>query len=328
MKRQSAQEIEAEAFQWVMALDRKDDPRAQRRLEAWLHGDTRRQGAFLKAQAMWAAMDEAAKNQPLRAESGPAARPVRRLDRRRWLAGGMAAGLVAALGLGLRPETYRTARGEQRTMPLDDGSAIRINTESALSVAMTKAQRRIRLRDGEAWFRVAHDKTRPFLVEAGRVAVQATGTAFAVRREAAGVDVLVTEGTVDVWNLDAPGRKVSLKAGQSLFVPKALDLPTAEKVQDDAGAVSRKLAWREGHIELDGETLATAVSEFNRYNRVQLQVTDPALAQERLFGVFRVDDPDGFVQAVQVSLHASIQHPARDQIALTRLGGAPSKKNS
>lgn len=326
MEQQSAQEIEAEALKWVMTLDRKTDPGAQRRLEAWLTEDPRRQGALLKAQAMWTAMDHA---QEATSVSTLAAPPVaRRLSRRGLLVGGgLAASLIAALGLALRPETYRTARGEQRTLPLDDGSAIRINTESALSVAMTRDRRRIRLRDGEAWFRVAHDKTRPFLVEAGAVAVQATGTAFAVRRKVTGVDVLVTEGSVDVWALDAPSRRVSLKAGQSLFVAQTLGLPDRGKIRDDAGEITRKLAWRGGQIELDGETLAVAVAEFNRYNRLQLQVTDDALAQERLFGVFRVDDPEGFVQAVQLSLHASVQRPAPDQIALAQARSTVSKNN-
>ena len=325
MKRQTAQEIEADALDWVMALDRSNDARSQRRLDAWLAGDTRRQGAFLKAQAMWATMGEATSG----AEVTPlfpatAQRKARRgIDRRTaMIGGGLAASLAAAIGFTLRPQVYRTEKGEQRAMPLEDGSTIRINTDSALSVALTRERRTIRLKDGEAWFKVAHDKARPFTVEAGGVAVQATGTAFAVRRAENGVDVLVTEGSVDVWSLEAPGRKVALKAGQSLFVAATTatgaPVPDKTRILDDAGEVRRKLAWRDGRIELDGETLGFAAAEFNRYNRLQLRVDDTGLAGERLYGVFSVDDPEGFARAAQVSLRASVQRPSSDEIAISR----------
>ncbi|WP_184718601.1 FecR domain-containing protein [Caulobacter sp.] len=321
MKRQTAQEIEADALNWVMALDRSNDARSQRRLDAWLAGDTRRQGAFLKAQAMWATMGEAASG----AEVTPlfpatTQRKARRgIDRRTaMIGGGLAASLAAAIGFTLRPQVYRTEKGEQRAMPLEDGSTIRINTDSALSVALTRERRTIRLKDGEAWFKVAHDKARPFTVEAGGVAVQATGTAFAVRRAQNGVDVLVTEGSVDVWSLEAPGRKVALKAGQSLFVATAAPAPDKARILDDAGEVRRKLAWRDGRIELDGETLGFAAAEFNRYNRLQLRVTGDALAGERLYGVFSVDDPEAFARAAQVSLRAFVQRPSPDEIAISR----------
>ncbi len=321
MKRQTAQEIEADALDWVMALDRSNDARSQRRLDAWLAGDTRRQGAFLKAQAMWATMDGLNPQAEVTPLFPAAARKVRRgIDRRTALlgGGGLAAGLAVGVGLALRPQVYRTETGEQRAMPLEDGSTIRINTQSALSVALTRERRVIRLKDGEAWFKVAHDKARPFTVGAGDVAVQATGTAFAVRRAENGVDVLVTEGSVDVWTLGAPGRKVALRAGQSLFVAIAAPTPDKASILDDAGEVRRKLAWRDGRIELDGETLGFAAAEFNRYNRLQLRVAGDALAGERLYGVFSVDDPEGFARAAQVSLRASVQRPSPDEIAISR----------
>jgi transmembrane sensor len=333
VERQTAQEIEAEAFQWVMALDRRDDPRTGKRLEAWLTGDARRQGAFLKAQATWAAMDglDEDARPPIAPPLTPAARaPTRGVGRRGMLfgGGGLAACLVLGAGLLLRPEVYRTARGEQRTTPLSDGSTARINTDSALSVAMSRGERVVRLRDGEAWFKVAHDKARPFRVEAGSLAVQATGTAFAVRRKENGVEVLVTEGSVDVWRSEAPATKVALKAGQSLFALDAAASVAEASVLSDPAEISRRLAWRDGRIELDGERLDFAVAEFNRYNRVQLLAPDQVLAAERLYGGFSLDDPEGFARAVQLSLHASIRRSGPDEIELSRAPAAAPEKNS
>ncbi|WP_163220431.1 FecR domain-containing protein, partial [Citrobacter freundii] len=74
---------------------------------------------------------------------------------------------------------------------------------SLASVDLEAAQRLVRIRQGELWFQVAKDSKRPFLVEAGKIRVQAVGTAFAVRRRQAGADIFVTEGVVEAWTSGA-----------------------------------------------------------------------------------------------------------------------------
>ncbi|MEJ1961315.1 MAG: FecR domain-containing protein [Gammaproteobacteria bacterium] len=71
-----------------------------------------------------------------------------------------------------------------------DGSAITLNTDSQLRVALTEAERRVDLKQGEAFFEVAKDSTRPFVVEAGRKRVVAVGTKFSVRRDGDFVEVV------------------------------------------------------------------------------------------------------------------------------------------
>src|SRR3546814_2061558 len=95
--------------------------------------------------------------------------------------------------------SYATSVGEIRRVPLADGSIAAINTASAIDVKLDDAARHVRVVEGEAWFQVARDKQRPFVVAAGRARVRAVGTAFSVRRRAGGADVLVTEGEVEVW---------------------------------------------------------------------------------------------------------------------------------
>src|SRR3546814_10232647 len=95
--------------------------------------------------------------------------------------------------------SYATSGGEIRRGPLADGSIAAINTASAIDVKLDDAARHVRVVEGEAWFQVARDKQRPFVVAAGRARVRAVGTAFSVRRRAGGADVLVTVGGVEVW---------------------------------------------------------------------------------------------------------------------------------
>jgi transmembrane sensor len=81
--------------------------------------------------------------------------------------------------------------------------------------------------------------------------------------------------------------------------------------------VERSLAWREGEIVLEGETLDEAVAQFNRYNARKLVISDPGLAAEKLVGQFRATDPQTFAEAVATTLGAKVEEEG-DTIRLSR----------
>ena len=304
--RQTADEIETDAARWVMRLDREGQaPALTADLEAWLAGDVRRAGALLQAEAAWALLDRGRMLNHGERGASRRHRPVQ-LGRRQLLIGGGAAIAAGVVGLvAYRPSTdhYGTALGEIRRVPLADGSTVAINTASTVDIELAPKLRRVRLDKGEAWFQVAKDPSRPFLVEAGAVRVQAVGTAFSVRRRDGGAEVLVTEGVVKVWATSAAGQVTRLAAGERAFVA---DNAAVSETAAEPSEVDRQLAWRAGKIDLAGETLGQAVTEFNRYNARSLVVADAALSGERLYGIFRIDDPEGFAQAVASSLGASV----------------------
>ncbi|SFJ65419.1 FecR family protein [Caulobacter sp. UNC279MFTsu5.1] len=299
--REKAEDIEAEAARWVWRRDRDGrTPELEARVDAWLAGDVRRHGALLKAEATWSLLDRARHTAPR-----PAVRPVRSASRRAWLAGtggAIAAAMVGAGVLVLREDRFRTGVGEVRRVPLEDGSAVAINTASQVEVAFRREQRTVRLRTGEAWFQVARDVQRPFVVEAGAVRVRAVGTAFSVRRRLDGADVLVTEGVVEVWAEGSTRAPARLKAGQGAFVANGVGLREATPA-----AVDRKLEWRYGKIDLAGETLRDAVADFNRYNDRKLVIADPTIADERFYGVFNTGGPEAFATAVGASLGVEVE---------------------
>lgn len=311
-ERETAQAIHDRAVEWVARLDREgDDPAIQAELDDWLAGDERRRGALFRAQAAWTMLDRASvlragRTESVRVETGEESRAAW-LSRRRVLwGGGAAAASIAAAFAGIavwpRPvQRIETAIGEIRRVPLDDGSLAAVNTQSRLAVSIEPEIRRVMLDQGEAWFQVERDPTRPFIVEAGEVRVQAIGTAFSVRRTERGADVQVTEGTIEVWNIGAPGKAHRVSAGSRTFVSYA----AAPAPAVEAGSeIDRSLAWRNGQLIFDGDTLAEAAAEFNRYNRVHLEIADPALAGERMIGRFRTNEPDAFARAAASLLGA------------------------
>lgn len=125
---------------------------------------------------------------------------------------------------------------------------------------------------------------------------------------------MVTEGVVKVWVAGAESKAVSLSAGSSLFM--ADDPNVRSEVASAAPTIERKLAWRGGRLDLSGETLGEAVAEFNRYSPTPIVVEDQAIASQRLFGVFRLDDPEGFARTAAVTLGASVSHQ-EDKIVIS-----------
>ncbi len=308
MSRETAAQIERAASLWLMRIDREGrTPELVAELDAWLAGDRRRHGAWLQAESAWLLLDRLGQQETEIPETEAQIEqlPVP-FSRRRLMIGGGAA-IVASLAGGLfllnRPETYATAIGEIRRVPLADGSTAAINTGSRVRVAFAAARRTVRLDRGEAWFQVARDPARPFLVEAGRVRVMAVGTAFSVRRRDGGADIMVTEGVVEAWADGAEGNRIRLAAGRRAFVADNAAIVAAPEAPSE---VDRALAWRAGRIDLDGESLADAAAEFNRYNARRIVISDPALADERFHGIFRTDDPEGFAMAVRSSLEARV----------------------
>lgn len=307
----SASEIDDEAADWAArvdahGLDVEHDPE----LQAWLRGDARRAGAFLRAQAAISFLD---RGRALASVTPSVETIVAERPNRRALLAGLGGGIAAALagGVGfwsLRPRRLDTALGEIRRVPLADGSLVAINTKTSLDVAMKSKSRRIVLKQGEAWFQVAKDPKRPFVVVAGPVRVRAVGTAFSVRRDAeAGIDVMVTEGVVETWVEGDERSRRRVSAGSRVVLAGA----ASPVVSETPSEIERSLAWRNGEIALDGESLEQAAKLFNRYNSRQIVIEDPALARERFVGLFQTNEPESFAAAVAATLGAVVADDAQ-----------------
>lgn len=322
-----------DAIAWVARMDAGDwTPAQEADLQSWLAGDPRRHGALLQAQATWsmltpkvdhsASTDIEAKPTPIEdAVMRDSAPSHMMLNRRALMVGGgtaLAASLIGGIAL-MRPKTVlRTNLGEIRHVPLDDGSIAALNTGSEVDVTFGSDRRDIRLKQGEAWFQVAKNKAKPFLVETGPIRVLAVGTAFSVRRRDTGADIAVTEGVVEIWSEDSGPQRTRLVEGQSVFLPDRAH--AGDLVVASAGG-EHMLAWRSGRIELVDEALDDAIAEFNRYNRRRIVLLDPAIANKRLDGFFRTDDIDGFARAVNATFDVPVDFSGADEIRI----GAPEK---
>jgi transmembrane sensor len=208
-------------------------------------------------------------------------------------------------------QSYVTDFGSLERIVLADGSVVHLNTNSKMRVRLSHQRREIVLERGEALFTVAHEQTRPFDVQANGTTVRAVGTVFSVRLGSArDVEVIVKEGRVQIdpptlQDIDAsidvaPPRASLLSAGETVRI-KPSEERELQVVKVADADVSRKLSWTEGRLIFERQTLAEVVAEFNRYNRRQMVIADPAIAGRRVGGGFEATDIDSFIAALEHS---------------------------
>lgn len=276
-----------QACAWLVKRHSGDFTAAQqRRLNAWRKQHASHEQAWQHALVLWQGLDA------LPGCAIPGAQPLslerRRLPaHRRYSALAAAACFLLAVSLAIgyppvwRPADYRTDKGEQRTVALQDGSQLTLNTDSAVAIHFADGVRRIDLLQGEAYFAVAK-ALQPFVVGTDQGEIRAVGTAFAVQQRERDTQVELLEGVVEIR--DAQHRQENrLVAGQKAVID-------AERIAVADASVPTNLAlWRQGYLQFDGTPLAEAIAEINRYRPGRVLLLNRELAAHRISGVFRLD---------------------------------------
>jgi len=169
-----------------------------------------------------------------------------------------------------KADEYQTAVGGFQIVRLADGSQVTLNTATHLRAYLHGGTRRIELDSGEAFFVVAKDAARPFVVSVAKKTVTAVGTQFSVRRTAADIQVLVTKGRVEL----------RVSSGGRLAAPTQLDAGSLARTigsevrveHVSADEAERILNWRSGFVVFRDTSLADAVAELSRYQSRELLI--------------------------------------------------------
>lgn len=209
---------------------------------------------------------------------------------------------------------YATRTGERRSLSLNDGTELQLNTDTALDVQFDAAQRLIRLHRGEVLVdtgadpRRADEAFRPFWVQTRQGRIRALGTRFVVRRDHEVTRVQVYDGAVEVLPAHAAARQV-IQAGQQLsFSAEAVQLP---RPVDPHGA-----DWARGLLVAQQMPLGEFAQELARY-RPGLLRCDPAIADLRISGAFQLDNTDQVLAALPDTLPVNVVYRTRYWVSLT-----------
>ena len=329
--RESSHDIDQAACRWAARLDRAPlAPEDEQALQAWLDGDSRRKGALLRAQAVTMMSESARALGPhfdpdaFAGRAPPAATAISRRRALMWAGGSIAAASAVAIGIGMpaAAAVISTGRGEIRLVPLKDGSTVLLNTDSSIGILYREGERTVALLKGEAYFAVARDERRPFVVQVRGRRLETIQAAFRVRMlDAHPVNVLVHQGLVELErpSIAAAAGRMALAANTQLNLADAggRESPVERPQLMSPEAVSRDLAWREGKLAFEGEALRQAADTFARYSDTSIDIGDPELAREPVTGLFAANDPLGFSRAIASIFDARL-HQDGNTITLTR----------
>ena len=330
-------QILEEATAWFIDFNEDQvDQNGQAEFSAWLRRSPEHVRAFLQVSAFWEDAETLSKRPGLDIESlierAKAERnvfPLERAEREcapsahRQVQGGRnrkllaaAASVLLTLGVSITTwytvfgaHTYATAVGEQRSITLEDGSSVELNSRSRIKLRFTENERAVDLLEGQALFKVTKDSERPFVVRTGDTRVRAVGTQFDVYRKRTGTVVTVVEGRVAVapnlrsgtpipqpqLSLPEAGPRVGpgeflVAAGEQLVVTQTLIEPPT------VANIAIATAWTDKRLVFEDTPLREVVEEFNRYNRQQLVIRDPELYDFHVSGVFPSTDSSRMVE--------------------------------
>jgi transmembrane sensor len=331
-------QIAEEAADWLLRLEMDEGPECRNAFIAWLKHSPRHVDEFLVMTAVVRAAKQDGRKchidvealirevstnvVPLpRAEgSGSTARPslrerigTPRSAAVRWATAAM---LVLTLGLGAlawqwASGNYVTPIGEQRSIKLQDGSFVYLNTRSRIKVSFSRALRDIQLLEGEALFVVAQDAGRPFRVLTDSAVVQAIGTQFNVYTRKGATAVAVVEGRV----------KIASKSQASTVLSKGEQVEVARNgrmLRQTAVSPEDATAWRQRRLVFHSDTLEDIAREFNRYNRLQIRIESQAASERRFTAVFNADEPQALLTFLRDDRALEIRSSADEVVIRSR----------
>jgi transmembrane sensor len=202
-------------------------------------------------------------------------------------------------------DRFTTVVGGLESIPMSDGSHVTLNTDSEIRVSLGVRERVVEIEHGEAFFEVAHDPQRPFVVKAGGRRVIAVGTQFSVRWDGVELRVIVADGTVRYESHAGD----TLPAASPAAGADAILLPagsgartegnTLQVEQLPATEAERRLTWRSGFLTFRDTPLADAVAELNRYSTRKIVIEDPSIAALEVGGVVRSNDTAPFIRLLE-----------------------------
>lgn len=303
-----------EAVEWFSKLrSGLATPDEVRAFECWRSRSPAHARAYAEVEQLWSLLEKPARQvfdreeaqAPVRhgrAPLRPRLASLRKGTPLRYALAGLSLAAITALflclpeGLRLWTSDYHTRWGEQREWVLEDGSRVMLNSHSALAVEFSPEQRKISLLEGEAYFQVAHNPARPFVVATAHGVAKVTGTAFNVyaHPERTTVTVTVAEGRVRVYDEGDQDRAVELTPGLQVSGDRVNGIGPVLRVD-----VRQASLWREGLLIFDMQPLAAVVEELNRYFAQKIVIADPRIGQRVVSGAFDMTRPQDILPAFE-----------------------------
>ncbi|MEP1444570.1 MAG: FecR domain-containing protein [Paraglaciecola sp.] len=216
-------------------------------------------------------------------------------------------------------EKFSNYRNQQHSIYLDDGSTVYLNFNSVINVSINKTHRNIELVKGEAFFEVAKDPSRPFIVKAGNTSAAALGTAFAVKRDGeAGSQITITEGRVKVEIHPSTSSSLAISTKQTAVLQANESITSTGRDLSDIKITEASIAtaWRRGVLVFNNTPLEEVLAEIERYTAYAIQANLGHRADEKITGTFFINQLDEQLSTLIASLDLIVISNKREQLQL------------
>lgn len=315
----------------IQVLSGNASPFEEERLKRWRETTAENEEYYQEMAGVWSLTTPEAvipTSGPPAVEEILAAAPVfldrkgnhrRGIKGRPWMSWGLLAASLAAVGFGIQqvnlggPDPlaiYETTQTESRTVTLEDGSFVRLAQGSTLREWEAEGQREVSL-EGRAFFAVARDETRPFIVRAGAGEIRVLGTRFQVDTEGDEVGIVVVEGLVRVSNREG---SADVPAGSASKMG-SLEAPSVKNVEN----VFALMDWPEGILVFQATSLAQVAAEVSRHYGRALRVEDPDLSQRRVTAWFQGESFEEVAESLCLVTESDCR--ANERTVIMEMGG-------
>ncbi len=203
-------------------------------------------------------------------------------------------------------QLYVTAVGEQLDFRLEDGSLLQLNTDTAVSVRMDESRRLLELRRGEAYFDIAPDSERPLSVRTTSGMVRVLGTQFNIRQTPGGSIVSVIEGRVAIAPRNGT-QQPDFEAQLTLLANQQARL-TENQPMDEVASIDGDIviAWRQGQLIYEGNTLAEVIDDLNRYFPGKIALDDSSLGEKEIVGVINLENKTKTLKMLEATFDVEV----------------------
>ncbi|MNE02585.1 fec operon regulator FecR [compost metagenome] len=289
------------AAHWCMRLQEPDCTPAERAgFEQWLKADPRHGAEYEAMLDIWEVTGQLQANL-----TAPTVALLPPTCPRHWRNFAVAAAValmtlplagVIAWNLGHLPSSWQSfeAGDQVRKVTLADGSQVELNIGTRLTYADYKDQRRVTLKNGEAFFDVSHAQDHPFVVRAAGGQIRVTGTQFNVWLYDDQVRVTLLRGSVLVSSGACRETGYRLDPGMQASYARTDPEPRLSQTHAD----DPSLAWRDGKLVLNNLALADALPLINRYLQTPVLLADEHVGAIRIGGIFNTSNVKGLVRSL------------------------------
>ena len=307
LNRMLQRHVHKQALAWLARLQAPDLSAAEEQaFTVWLQSHPSHQRAYIAAEALWQNEGAAAAQAAKHASQAKS-------KKWQWLASPLITACVLAVFLFLRPaapELYFTPEGQRQSFTLADGSQLVLQPNSRISVALSNHKRALELQQGEAFFDVAKDASRPFIIQTPSGKITVLGTQFAVSLATPSPQVTVLEGRVAVAPINT--QAVELTANQQLdFQHAAAGKPPLNVNAKDS------LAWRQTRFIFKGEPLTEVTQTLADYFGRPITLADPQLEQQTVMAVIQLENFEQALATLSQSLSLKLSYQNDGSAVLT-----------